>query len=44
MAAMNNLAIGLLRKSGWENLARAGRFYEIEFAKGLKLILNPIVI
>jgi predicted transposase YbfD/YdcC len=44
MAALNNLAIGILRKTGWENLAKARRFYEIKFAKGLELILNPIVI
>lgn len=44
MAAMNNLAIGILRKLGWENLAQARRFYEIQFAKGLELIINPIVI
>lgn len=44
MAALNNLAIGILRKTGWENIAQARRYYEIEFAKGLELILNPIVI
>lgn len=44
MAALNNLAIGILRKTGWENIAQARRFYEIHFAKGLELILNPIVI
>ncbi len=44
MAALNNLAIGILRKIGWENIAQARRFYEIQFAKGLQLIINPIVI
>jgi predicted transposase YbfD/YdcC len=44
MAALNNLAIGILRKIGWENIAQARRFYEIHFAKGLELILNPIII
>jgi predicted transposase YbfD/YdcC len=44
MAALNNLAIGILRKIGWENIAQARRFYEIQFAKGLELILNPIII
>ncbi len=43
MAALNNLAIGILRKIGWENIAQARRFYEIQFAKGLELIINPIV-
>jgi len=27
MAALNNLAIGILRKTGWENIAQARRFY-----------------
>jgi hypothetical protein len=27
MAALNNLAIGMLRKTGWENIAQARRFY-----------------
>lgn len=44
MAALNNLAIGILRKIGWENLAQARRFYEIQFAQGLQLIINPIII
>jgi predicted transposase YbfD/YdcC len=44
MAALNNLAIGILRKTGWENLAKARRFYEVHFAKGLELITQPIVL
>jgi predicted transposase YbfD/YdcC len=43
MAALNNLAIGILRKTGWENIAQARRFYEIKFAEGIKLIINPII-
>ena len=43
MAALNNLAIGILRKTGWENIAQARRFYEIQFAKGIELIINPII-
>ena len=43
MAALNNLAIGILRKTGWENIAQARRFYEIKFAKGVQLIINPII-
>jgi predicted transposase YbfD/YdcC len=43
MAALNNLAIGVLRKIGWENLAQARRFYQIQFAQGLELIIHPII-
>jgi len=43
MAALNNLAIGILRKTGWENIAQARRFYEIKFAEAIKLIINPII-
>ncbi len=43
MASLNNLAIGVLRKVGWENLAKARRFYNAQVAKGLELITNPIV-
>jgi predicted transposase YbfD/YdcC len=43
MAALNNLAIGILRKTGWENIAQARRFYGIKFAEGIKLIINPII-
>ena len=43
MAAVNNLAIGILRKTGWENIAQARRFYEIKFAEAIKLIINPII-
>lgn len=44
MAALNNLAIGILRKIGWENIAQARRFYEIQFAQGTELIINPIIV
>jgi predicted transposase YbfD/YdcC len=44
MAALNNLAIGLLRKIGWENIAQARRYYEAQFAKGWELISNPIIV
>jgi hypothetical protein len=43
MAALNNLAIGVLRKIGWENLAQVRRFYQIQFAQGLELITHPII-
>jgi predicted transposase YbfD/YdcC len=40
MATLNNLAIGVLRKTGWENLAKARRFYNAQIEKALKLITN----
>jgi len=43
MAALNNLAIGILRKTGWENIAQARRFYNAQIHKGLELINNPIL-
>lgn len=43
MAALNNLAIGILRKTGWKNIAKARRFYEVFIAKGLDLITQPLV-
>ncbi len=43
MAALNNLAIGILRKTGWENIAQARRFYNAQIHKGLELINHPIV-
>lgn len=42
MAWLNNLAIGVLRKTGWENLAKARRFYNAQIEKALKLITHPI--
>jgi predicted transposase YbfD/YdcC len=44
MAVLNNLAIGVLRKIGWENIAKARRYYETQIKKGLELIYNPIVV
>jgi len=43
MASLNNLAIGILRKTGWENIAQARRYYEAQIKKGLDLINNPIL-
>jgi len=43
MAALNNLAIGILRKIGWENIAQARRFYDAQIRKGLELINTPIL-
>jgi hypothetical protein len=42
MASLNNLAIGVLRKTGWKNPAKARRFYNVQIDKALKLITNPI--
>jgi len=44
MASLNNLAIGVLRKIGWENIAKARRFYNAQIEKGLELITNPIIV
>jgi len=43
MAALNNLAIGISRKTGWENIAEARRFYNAQIEKGFELITIPIV-
>jgi predicted transposase YbfD/YdcC len=43
MAALNNLAIGILRKIGWGNIAQARRYYEAQIKKGLELISKPII-
>jgi len=43
MASMNNLAIGVLRKTGWKNLAKARRFYNAQIEKALRLITHPII-
>lgn len=43
MAALNNLAIGILRKIGWQNIAQARRLYDAQIEKGLELINNPIL-
>ena len=44
MASMNNWAIGILRKTGWKNIAQARRYYSVEIEKGLELIINPITL
>ena len=44
MAALNNLAIGILRKAGWENLAKARRYYAVHVAEALELILQPLIL
>lgn len=42
MASLNNLIIGLLRKVGWENLAKARRYYNAKIEESLKLITHPL--
>lgn len=41
-AAFNNLTIGVLRKLGWENLAKARRYFEAHIEEALQLILTPL--
>ena len=40
LAICNNLAIGLLRHAGWENLAAARRHYEARLDEALRLVLR----
>lgn len=44
LAILNNLAIGLLRKMGWENIAQARRYYDAQIEKALILIMNPLLL
>lgn len=44
LAILNNLAIGLLRKIGWENIAQARRYYDAQIEEGLLLIMNPLLL
>ena len=41
-AIFNNLTIGVLRKLGWENLAKARRYFEAHIEEALTLILTPL--
>lgn len=41
LAVCNNLAVGLIRHSGWGNVAEARRFYEAHPAQALQLLLRP---
>ena len=40
-ALVNNLTIGILRKLGWENIAKARRYFNAHIDEALNLILNP---
>lgn len=42
LAVVNNLTIGILRKLGWENLAKARRYFSSRIDEALNLIMNPI--
>lgn len=42
LAILNNLTIGVLRKLGWENIAKARRYFNARIDEALNLILNPI--
>jgi len=41
VAVCNNLALGLIRHAGWNNVAEARRFYDAYPAQALQLILKP---
>ena len=41
-AVLNNLTIGILRKLGWENIAKARRYFDAQIDEALSLIMNPI--
>ena len=42
LAVLNNLTIGILRKIGWENIAKARRYFSAQIDEALKLIMKPI--
>jgi predicted transposase YbfD/YdcC len=42
LAVLNNLRIGILRKLGWENIAKARRYFNAQIDEALDLILKPI--
>ncbi len=41
LAVCNNLALGLIRHAGWNNVAEARRFYDAYPTQALQLILKP---
>jgi predicted transposase YbfD/YdcC len=43
-AIFNNLTIGILRKSGWRNIAQARRYFEARIEEALNLILTPLLL
>ncbi|HSK73003.1 MAG TPA: hypothetical protein VK892_14990 [Pyrinomonadaceae bacterium] len=42
MAVLNNLTIGILRKTGWENIAKARRYFNALIDEALSLIMTPL--
>lgn len=40
LAVFNNLALGMIRQAGWENVAEARRFYGAHIEQALRLILR----
>jgi len=40
LAISNNLALGMIRHKGWQNVAQARRFYAANVQKALALILE----
>lgn len=42
LAVLNNLTIGILRKAGWENLAKARRYFSSRIDEALNLIMLPL--
>ena len=41
-AVLNNLTIGILRKLGWTNIAKARRYFNSRIEEALHLVMNPI--
>lgn len=41
-AVFNNLTIGVLRKLGWENVAKARRYFAAHIKEALQLVLTPL--
>lgn len=42
LAVLNNLTIGILRKLGWENIAKARRYFNAQIDEAIKLIMLPL--
>lgn len=42
LATLNNLTIGILRKLGWENIAKARRYFNARIDEALNLIRTPL--
>lgn len=42
LATLNNLTIGVLRKLGWQNIAKARRYFNAQIDEALNLIMLPL--